>query len=69
MYVLKSSYKLRFGVLAGIYIYYRDFSPWERLGYKQPPLCEFLDSDISEIRPTATKSMVATADQLTIAKR
>jgi len=56
-------------VLAGIYIYYRDFSPWERLGYKQPPLCEFLDSDISEIRPTATKSMVATADQLTIAKR
>ena len=58
-------------------------SAWERLGYKQLPLCEFLDSDISEInqgkninlvrwwmcRPTASKTMVATADQLTIAKR
>jgi len=59
------------------------FSAWERLGYKQPPLCEFFDSDISEInrdrnrnlvrfwmcRPTASKTIVATADQLTIAKR
>jgi len=45
-------------------------SAWERLGYKQLPLCEFLDSDISEInrgrninfvrwwmcRPTASKT-------------
>jgi len=54
------------------------FSAWGRLGYKQPPLCEFLDSHISEINRvgidiwyaggTASKTMVATADQLRIAK-
>ena len=53
-----------------------------RLGYKQPPLSEFLASHISEInpgknrnlvcwwmcRPTASKTVVATANQFTTAK-
>ena len=54
------------------------FSAWGRLGYKQPPLCEFwtpispklmeVEIEIWYAGGTASKTMVAMADQLTTAK-